>query len=922
MSVLWPFAFLLLLPLLLWHYYFPYRSRAVNFLRLALYIVLVPALAGIFVRVPDRAGIAVAVVDRSRSMPPGATAEVETMLRRLESTRPANSRLGVVSFAGGAVLDKLPDSAAFDEIRSWIENEDASDIAAGLAAALAQIPADASGRIILFSDGRWTGEDPTRLFALAAARNIAVDFRPLWRETANDLAIADFSAPLKAAAGEYYTLNCRIVSPVAQAAQCRIRRGSGPWTVRELSLRRGDNFFSWRDRGDAPGVADYTVEVVAGGGEGDEIPENNRARRLVEIAGRKPLLLLTDSPSGNLAKVLETAGLPVVARRPSPAELTPEKLAGCAGVILENVEASTLGLDGMNNLAGMVKTGALGLFMTGGRSSYAVGGYYRSPLEPVLPVSMEQRQEQRKAALALMVALDRSGSMAMPIGNRTKMDMANLATLEAYKLMMPQDEFGVIAVDSQAHTVIPLSRVGAIVGGEGRIRRIESMGGGIFTYTALVAATNELLKSKALTRHLILFADAADAEEPGRYKELLERTSRAGITVSAVGLGRDTDSDAEFLRDVARRGKGMCYFSDRADELPRIFAQDTFIMAQNTFIDTPTFADYTAAIRTLSRTLGGATEFGGYNRCFARDGAEVLLLSRDEYDAPLAAVWQTGLGRVSALTAEADGEYTGRFAADPQAPALLAALANYVLTPEDVADDYLVEQELVNGVQKVTLYLDPERERDPWRARPIITTLMTKEGETPQTVERPMEWVAPDRLEGLIPLSGAGVFVSTLSWTGGRPIPLAPAVLAYSPEFRPVEAATLDDPALQIRELAQMTGGVSRIRPEELWSDLPERQRYHALTPWLVLLAMLLLLLEVGERRLNLLSRLLPRRRSRPAAAAPATPAPPVRPPKKRRSQPRRPAAAPPEPEPPEAPPAAVEPESSIGDALRQVRKR
>lgn len=127
---------------------------------------------------------------------------------------------------------------------------------------------------------------------------------------------------------------------------------------------------------------------------------------------------------------------------------------------------------------------------------------------------MEQRQELRKNLLALVVALDRSGSMSAPIGNLTKMDMANLATLEVYRLMMPRDEFGVIAVDSAAHTVIPLTPREDIVGGETRIRSIESMGGGIFTYTALHQATNELMRSNAATRHLILFADAADAEEP------------------------------------------------------------------------------------------------------------------------------------------------------------------------------------------------------------------------------------------------------------------------------------------------------------------------------------------------------------------------------------------------------------------------
>ena len=41
--------------------------------------------------------------------------------------------------------------------------------------------------------------------------------------------------------------------------------------------------------------------------------------------------------------------------------------------------------------------------MTGGRSSYGPGGYYKSPLEPILPVSMELRNEHRKLSLAMVV---------------------------------------------------------------------------------------------------------------------------------------------------------------------------------------------------------------------------------------------------------------------------------------------------------------------------------------------------------------------------------------------------------------------------------------------------------------------------------------------------------------------------------------
>ena len=46
----------------------------------------------------------------------------------------------------------------------------------------------------------------------------------------------------------------------------------------------------------------------------------------------------------------------------------------------------------------------------------------------------------------------------------------------------------------------------------------EAMGGGIFVYSGLLSAARMLQDATAGTRHILLFADAADAEEPGEDK--------------------------------------------------------------------------------------------------------------------------------------------------------------------------------------------------------------------------------------------------------------------------------------------------------------------------------------------------------------------------------------------------------------------
>ncbi len=909
----YPAALLLILPLLALWQAKPFAGRTVQRLRLALYAVLVLALSGISVKIPGRSGLAVAIADRSRSMPPESGEAELRAVRLLDSKRPKECSLGAVSFAAGTAVEKVPDPSRFENFSAVGLDPDGSSLADALESALAMIPSGTPGRILLMTDGRWTGRDPASAFARAAARGIAVDWMKLARPSAGDCAVAELVSPLSAAPGEYYTLSARIVSPQSMRAKVSVSRNGGPWSVRTVELAAGITNVSWRDRSQNPGIADYRVRVEPENPAfRDGVPENNLARKLVEIRGRKDVLLLTESPSGNLGRILREAGMPVTVSAPSAAALRPENLAQHSGVILENVPAKKLGPGGMNALAEAVRAGALGLFMTGGKNSFQPGGYYRSPLEAVLPVSLEQKRDLRKKNSAVMIALDRSGSMAVSAGSMTKMDLADLAAAEVLKLMMPGDEFGVIAVDSSAHTVIPLTPAEEISGGEARIRSIESMGGGIFCYTALDAAAKELYRSKAPVRHLILFADAADAEEPGNYQFLLEQTSKAGITVSVVGLGTEADSDAVFLKDIARRGNGIVYFSDRPEELPRIFAEDTFVMVRNTFVDTPAKVVFTPASHVLmpGAKLPPSAELGGYNLLFPKKDCELLMAVDDDDRAPIAAAGQAGLGRAAVFAGEADGAYSGRFASDPAAAPFLAALADSVLVPEEGSGEWFVSQEIVNGIHRVTLELDPAREQDPFRTPPVVTALSQNADGSVRSEKYPFAWVSADRLEAEIPLRGGSVQLGTVSWPGKRPFQIAPAVLPYSPEFRPETHRPGESDAF---ELAASSGGVERLRPEELWRDIPKVLESKNLSPWLLVLAAALLLLETAERRLKLLTGF--RKTKQPAAAAPVPKE------KRLRTVPSRAVSLPPEEAPvpkKEAPPE----EDSLGDAFRRAKRK
>jgi Mg-chelatase subunit ChlD len=929
-----PAWLLLAIPLAVSLWLWRMSSRLLVALRLVTLLLVLLALAGLGVLLPGRAGMVIVVADRSQSMPPGSEAAQKEAIDLLQAAISERDRLGVVAFGRVTAVERPPQPGKFGGFISQVGGE-ASNLADALETALALVPKETPGRVFVLSDGRWTGRDPAGAAALAASRGVAIDYRPLQRTAAGDLAIARLDVPAAVAPRESFLITAWVQAPVEQEVAYTLRRGQEVIASGTRQVPAGLSRLTFRDRASEPGTTAYRLTIK---GDGDDpVPENNNARLLVGVQGPRPILLVTESPGSGPPKLLRAGGLPIKAARPETCKWSLEELSNYSAVLLENVPADKIGPRGMETLATWVRGAGAGLMMTGGRSAYGPGGYYRSPLEPVLPVSMELRNEHRKLSLAIVVALDRSGSMAMPVGGgKVKMDLANLGTVQVLDLLAPQDEFGCLAVDTVPHVIHELGVVRDKPAVRDNILGIRSMGGGIYVYEALEAAHAMLGKATAQTKHIILFADAADAEEPKAYQDLLEKCKADNVTVSVIGLGKETDKDGELLKDIARRGRGRCFFSDQPEELPRLFAQDTFIVARSTFLDEPTPVQETAALTTLvGRRFEMSRPVGGYNLCYLRPGATLAAVTLDEYKAPLVAAWQAGTGRALCYTGEADGRYTGAIAQWKDVGDFFTSLARWTAGPTgELPGNMLLTQEVKNGVAVVQLHLDPERKGEPFTTAPEVTLLRAEPGRKPRLEKTGLRWTGTDTLAAEVPLQGTETLVATVTVPGHGPVALPPVCLPYSPEYRPAEPGT---GLAALERLARSTGGKERVELASIWQDFPRQPRLVQVGHWLLLAAVVLLLVEVLERRTGLLTRIVRLRiRPRQAAAEPR----PLRKWRWLRPRPTRSAAAtpvvipraapqdvevsPPAPE-AEPPPPAVHQGAAEGgllEALRKARQR
>src|SRR5207247_7239416 len=87
------------------------------------------------------------------------------------------------------------------------------------------------------------------------------------------------------------------------------------------------------------------------------------------------------------------------------------------------------------------------LLRLGGEKSFGAGGYYRTPLEKLLPVDMDIPTKMSMPSLCLLMVIDRSDSMGGSISGTqptqrfdertTKMEVAKIAAFSAMKLLNP-----------------------------------------------------------------------------------------------------------------------------------------------------------------------------------------------------------------------------------------------------------------------------------------------------------------------------------------------------------------------------------------------------------------------------------------------------------------------------------------------------
>lgn len=646
------------------------KHRVARVMRCLLTCLCVLALAAPSVVLPGGQQAVWILADASasaRGMQDQMTQSVRTALENKD----ASVNAGVIAFGGNAMVEKpLAQDGTYNGVTTAVDAQ-ASDLSSALTLASALLPEDAQGRIVVLSDG--ATEDVRAAAQQLAARGVTVDFQSFSGDALPDAQISQLNVPSRVYQGQSFTVTVQVTANHDTAGTLVLYQNRTPVSSREVTLRRGDNTFTFRDVAADTGVVTYEARLIS---EGDSCAQNDSMGGYVYVQGA-PKLLLVEGRQGEgneMAAMLSAAAMQYETVLPAQLPYDAEQLRQYDGVVLVNVDYDAADEEQWAALDSAVRVLGRGLTVIGGDSSYALGGYRGSRLEDMLPVTIDVRNKLDLPSLALMLVIDKSGSMSDGMFGTTRLELAKEAAMRAAEVLTPNDQVGVIAFDDAAKWVVNLQKAEDVEAIQNQIGTIRP-GGGTAFFTALYEATYALMNAQAQQKHIIFLTDG-EAGDTG-YLQLCDIMQQNDITLTTVAVG--SGADQATLRTLAQQGGGRAYAANEFDNLPKIFTKETYLVS-GSYVQNRTFTPVITEQSALT-DFEGFPQLSGYLAATEKSLATVSLMS-DRED-PILAWWQYGAGRVVTFMADSRGAWTSEFLQWDQAAAFYGGMAAFTLPGEE-----------------------------------------------------------------------------------------------------------------------------------------------------------------------------------------------------------------------------------------------
>ena len=738
-----------------------------------------------------------------------------------------------------------PEMAAADPNRS-------TDAQKGIRLAFSLFPDDVLKRLVVVTDGLETTGDLAAETRTATNFGIPVhflDFSDVPRP--GELMVVGVDVPDNIRARIPFAVTAKVKATQTIDAACELRIDGIVEGTQEVVVDRGDNKVVFETKVKEGGDKKVAVSCRTDRPELDRFASNNRFEVPIYVPARPKLLYVEGERRyrRNLLAALDRDfNVELRGARGVPSSLADARK-------FDLIFVSDLPRQGRMRYANMTtkqmkvlhryaREGG-GLIFAGGENAFGPGGYTGTFLErKVLPVRLDVQKKEDIIGLALMLVIDRSGSMSGP-----KIELAKEAARATMEVLHPSDKLGVIAFDSRPIPVVRLQRASNRLKITDSLRRLRS-GGGTDIFPALDQAYQQLAAVQAKRKHIILLTDG-QSNRSG-ILELVQQSLEDKITISSVAVGRGSDSS--LLMKVAELGGGRYYFTDRPDNIPKLFLKETSEVMRRALVEDRFRPKTDRRFRRLQMFKGidvrRVPPLLGYVSTRAKPRAEVLMTSH--LREPILARWRLGMGKVVVWTSDVKNRWSHYWLKWDGYAKFWRQIIRDTIRVEKELPRLNMFADVADGVLRVGV--DAVDNNDKFMDG--LGSEVTVSGPTGTEHQLALSQTAPGRYEGSLKVDHFGAYTIKGEHTPkGQPERRHASYAALSWPF-PTEHLVGQPDLTSVKQLASATGGTEGPGIKELF-DPGDAKRQKRVPLWSLplYLALGLLVLDLLLRRIRLYGR-------------------------------------------------------------------
>ncbi len=410
--------------------------------------------------------------------------------------------------------------------------------------------------------------------------------------------------------------------------------------------------FAWGQAPEAVSQIKCRISVESA----DEIKVDNTAEATCFITSGKNVLIFTRNGEEDFLSEFLTKNFPkheFILKNPNAASANYENYLLHRLIIFSDVKADAFGSNRtkiFSAIQNAVVEGGVNFVMSGGRASFAPGGYYKTPIEELLPVHLDPNRNKKRAVVLM---LDRSESMNGFIGSVPKISRVCSAGVEFLSNFKTEDACAFVSFAEKTDETGETVNL-AKLSDEYKLKiaeRLEILGStrNLLCKTnleeALKVGISKLSKRSEETKLLILFSDGSPtvgASKPEEFTDLIDSAKKYNVHISFIVAGGKNELFEKLTSKLGKHGTAE-YLADNW-QINEAF-QKALLNAGGELID----IEKTTILTKDNKLFLEYPQLNGYARTIIKkyNDARVLLVSSKHE--PLIATWMLGNTRTSAI---------------------------------------------------------------------------------------------------------------------------------------------------------------------------------------------------------------------------------------------------------------------------------